>query len=57
MNTIFPIRSDEPRPHRETEVEYFTRMASEHARAERVARRDRMIRKLTRRRAGERRPT
>jgi hypothetical protein len=55
MNTIFSIHS-ESRPHRETEVEYFTRMAREHARSERKARRERMIRKLTRRPVAERRP-
>jgi hypothetical protein len=56
MSTIFPIHSQERRPLRETEHEYFVRMAREHARNQRRARRERMIRKLTRRPSAERRP-
>jgi hypothetical protein len=56
MNTIFPIHSAaKQRPLRETEHEYFVRMAREHARTQRRARRERVLRKLTRRPSAERR--
>ena len=55
MKTIFPVHSVEPRGSRETEYEFFSRMAREHAQTQRRERRERMLRKLIRRTPGDRR--
>jgi hypothetical protein len=57
MATIFYIRSDAPRTQvRETEHEYFTRLAREHTHNRRRARRQRVLNKITRRAPRDRRP-
>jgi hypothetical protein len=49
MRTNFDIYSDGAQPGmRETETQFFTRMAREHARTQRRERRQRMMRKLIR---------
>jgi hypothetical protein len=56
MASIFYIHSDKPRTQvRETEHEYFTRLAREHTQIRRRARRQRVLNKITRR-APDRRP-
>jgi hypothetical protein len=50
MTSIFYIHSDQPRTQvRETEHEYFTRLAREHTQNRRRARRERVLNKITRR--------
>lgn len=50
MRSNYSIYSDGARPAvRESETEFFTRMAREHARNQRRERRQRVIRKLVRR--------
>ena len=56
MRTIIPIHSVQPGGiFRESETEYFQRLAREHAHHQRRDRRQRLVRKLTRR-SSERKP-
>lgn len=56
MRTIIPLNSVQPGGvFRESETDYFQRLAREHAHAQRRDRRQRLVRKLTRR-SSERKP-